>query len=135
MATPRRKKAGAAIPTASMADIAFLLIIFFLLTTAFNQEMGLTLTLPPVSEDQEVRIQQRNILNIWVNAAGEILLAAEDVVTLPQVAPEVRRRIADNPLLIVSLKADRATRYEDFILVLDQLKAANATRISLADPD
>jgi biopolymer transport protein ExbD len=134
MATPRRKKAGAAIPTASMADIAFLLIIFFLLTTAFNQEMGLTLTLPPVSEDQEVRIQQRNILNIWVNAAGEILLA-EEVVTLPQVAPEVRRRIADNPLLIVSLKSDRATRYEDFIRVLDQLKAANATRISLADPD
>ena len=134
MAAPRRKKAGADIPTSSMADIAFLLIIFFLVTTAFNQEMGLTLTLPPVSEDQEVRIQQRNILNNWVNAAGEILLA-EEVVTLPQGAPEVRRRIADNPLLIVSLKSDRATRYEDFVRVLDQLKAANATRISLADPD
>lgn len=130
----RRNKTEAEIPTASMADIAFLLIIFFLVTTNFNQEMGLSLTLPPISDAQEVKVRQKNILNIWVNAAGEILLG-DEIVNLQQVAPEVIRRVDENPLLIVSLKADRNTNYDSFIQVLDELKKADAKKISLAEPD
>jgi len=75
-----------------MADIAFLLIIFFLVTTSFNQEMGLSLTLPPVSDQAEqIQVRQKNIVNIWVNAVGEILLA-EEIVSLQQIEPEIRRR-------------------------------------------
>ena len=117
-----------------MADIAFLLIIFFLVTTSFNQEMGLTLTLPPISEAEEVKVRSKNILNIWVNAAGEILLA-EEIVSMQQVTPEVRRRIEENPLLIVSLKTDRGTDYDTFVQVLDQVMKADAKKISLAEPD
>jgi biopolymer transport protein ExbD len=131
----RQKRAEPEIPTASMADIAFLLIIFFLVTTSFNQEMGLGLTLPPLSDQAEqVQVRQKNILNIWVNAVGEILLG-EEIVSLQQVEPEVRRRIQENPLLIISLKTDRETNYDDFIAVLDQLKKANVGKISLAEPD
>lgn len=131
----RQKRAEPEIPTASMADIAFLLIIFFLVTTSFNQEMGLGLTLPPLSDQAElVQIRTTNILNIWVNAVGEILLG-EEIVSLQQVEPEVRRRIQENPLLIISLKTDRETNYDDFIAVLDQLKKANVGKISLAEPD
>lgn len=128
------KKAQPEIPTASMADIAFLLIIFFLVTTSFNQEMGLTLTLPPASDAEEVQVRSKNILNIWVNVAGEILLA-EEIVSLQQVEPEVRRRCEENPLLIVSLKTDRQTDYDTFIQVLDQVMKADAKKISLAEPD
>ena len=129
-----QKRASPEIPTASMADIAFLLIIFFLVTTSFNQEMGLTLTLPPISEAEEVKVRSKNILNIWVNAAGEILLA-EEIVSMQQVTPEVRRRIEENPLLIVSLKTDRGTDYDTFVQVLDQVMKADAKKISLAEPD
>jgi len=128
------KRAQPEIPTASMADIAFLLIIFFLVTTSFNQEMGLTLTLPPASDAEEVKIRSKNILNIYINMAGEILLA-EEIVSSQQVEPEVRRRCADNPLLIVSLKTHRQTDYDTFIQVLDQVMKAGAKKISLAEPD
>ena len=130
----RKAKIEAKIPTSSMADIAFLLIIFFLVTTSFNQEMGIGLTLPPWSEEDVLQVRKKNMLNIWVNAAGEILLA-DEIVSLRQVAPEVDRRVAENPLLIVSLKADRETSYDIFIQVLDQIKLADAPKISLADPD
>jgi len=130
----RDKRAEPEIPTASMADIAFLLIIFFLVTTSFNQEMGIGLTLPPWSEEDVLQVRKKNMLNIWVNAAGEILLA-DEIVSLRQVAPEVDRRVQENPLLIVSLKADRETDYNTFIQVLDQVKLAEAPKISLADPD
>jgi biopolymer transport protein ExbD len=118
-----------------MADIVFLLLIFFLVATSFNQEMGLGLTLPPIQEEAEkVQVRTKNICNIWVNAAGEILLA-DEIVSLQQVRPEVERRLRENPLLIVSLKTDRETRYDNFIQVLDEIKAAGATKISLAEPD
>jgi biopolymer transport protein ExbD len=136
---PGKKKSGhraePEIPTASMADIAFLLIIFFLVTTSFNQEMGLSLTLPPVSDQAEqIQVRQKNIVNIWINAVGEILLG-DEIVSLQQIEPEIRRRLNENPLLIVSLKTDRDTDYNDFIQVLDQLKKSGASKISLAEPD
>lgn len=132
MAKKSRTEPG--IPTASMADVAFLLIIFFLVTTSFNQEMGISLTLPPASEEQELQVRKKNILNIWVNATGDIMLA-EEIVSVQQIEPEVKRRILENPLLIVSLKADRDTDYNTFIQVLDELKKADAQKISLVEPD
>jgi biopolymer transport protein ExbD len=134
---PKKKKdhAPPRIPQDSMADIVFLLLIFFLVATSFNQEMGLGLTLPPIQEEAEkVQVRAKNICNIWVNAAGEILLA-DEIVSLQQVRPEVERRLRENPLLIVSLKTDRETRYDDFIQVLDEIKASGANKISLAEPD
>ncbi len=128
------KRAQPEIPTASMADIAFLLIIFFLVTTSFNQEMGIGLTLPPVTEGSELQVRKKNILNIWANAAGEILLG-EEIVSMQQIEREVRRRVAENPLLIVSLKADRGTDYDIFVQILAQLQKAETPKISLAEPD
>ena len=54
------------IPTSSMADIAFLLIVFFLVSTTMNQDKGLSLHLPPVAETKEVR--EKNICNVWINS-------------------------------------------------------------------
>ena len=122
------KRAEPVIPTASMADIAFLLIIFFLVTTSFNQETGITLTLPPISEAEEVQVRSKNILNMGVIAAGEVLLA-EGIVSLQQIEPEVKRRVQENPLLIVSLKTDRDTEYDIFIQVLDKVMKAQAKKI------
>lgn len=131
----KKRRSEPEIPTASMADIAFLLIIFFLVTTSFNQDMGISLTLPPVTEGQELQVRKKNILNIWVNWSGEILLGEQGIVSLQQVEPEVRRMIAENPNLIVSLKSDRRTDYDTFVQVLDKLKKAEARKISLAEPD
>ncbi len=127
-------KSKAEIPTASMADIAFLLIIFFLVTTTMNMDKGLGLTLPAAGEGKEV--PRKNIAHVWINAIGEIAL---DGVVLTgrfqELRGEVERRLRENDKLIVSVKADEQTEYRYFVGVIDELKLAGATRISIANPE
>ena len=129
----RRNKSNPEIPTSSMADIAFLLIVFFLVTTTMNQDKGIGMQLPPAGENK--KIQKKNICNVWVNAAGDILINLEQEVPLGQLRAEIERRLSENDKLIVSLKADEETPYNAFIDVLDEIKLSGATRISLASPE
>lgn len=128
-----KKKARAIqeMPACSMADIAFLLIIFFLVTTTMGMEKGLGLTLP--SPGRQKKVPEENICNIWINAVGEVMLAGEPI-EIPQIEQEIRERLAKNNKLIISVKTDRRTEYEVFIQVLDRLKLAGARKISLASP-
>ena len=126
------------IPTASMADIAFLLIVFFLVTTTMHQDKGLSLHLPPVGETLEVK--QKNICNVWINDHDEIAFydAASQTLTprfpLAKLRANVETRLAANDKLIISLKPERGASYRMFVDVLDELKLAGATRISIANP-
>ena len=124
------------IPTASMADIAFLLIVFFLVTTTMNQDKGLSLHLPPIGESKEVK--QKNICNVWINEHDEIAFFENDNLKLIQFSdlkPQIMTRLASNDKLIISLKAERDATYRMFVDVLDELKLAGATRISIAEPE
>jgi biopolymer transport protein ExbD len=132
MKVQRRNKSNPEIPTSSMADIAFLLIVFFLVTTTLNQDKGIGMQLPPPGEEKQ--IQSKNICNIWVNVAGEILVNLEPV-ALGNLRADIERRLAENDKLIISLKADDQTEYVDFINVLDEIKLSGATKISLASPE
>lgn len=129
----RRQKSDPEIPTSSMADIAFLLIVFFLVTTTMNQDKGIGMQLPPAGESK--KIQKKNICNIWVNDSGQILINLEDQVPLAQLRSNIEQRLAANEKLIVSLKASEETPYESFINVLDEIKLAGADKISLASPE
>lgn len=115
-----------------MADIAFLLLIFFLVTTTIDMDKGLTLVLPAPGEEKE--IPKENISNLLINAAGNVMLD-EEFIPLTQIARTVRIKILNNKNLIISVKTDRETDYQVFVSVLDQLKMANATRISIAEPE
>ena len=125
----KRIRAGE-IPTASMADIAFLLLIFFLVTTTIDMDKGLGLVLPPKGEEKE--IPKRNISNILINARGDILLDKEPI-QMRDIRQVVREKMAVNDKLIFSVKTHPKTKYQAYINVLDQLKMANATRISIAE--
>jgi biopolymer transport protein ExbD len=129
----RRNRPSAEIPTSSMADIAFLLIVFFLVTTTMNQDKGIGMQLPPAGEQK--KIQKKNICNVWVNAGGQILINLEDEVPLNRLRGNIERRLSENDKLIVSLKGDDETPYAIFVDVLDEIKLAGATRISLASPE
>ena len=125
----KRVRAGE-IPTASMADIAFLLLIFFLVTTTIDMDKGLGLVLPPKGEEKE--IPKRNISNILINARGDILLDKEPI-QMRDIRHVVLEKMAVNDKLIFSVKTHPKARYQAYINVLDQLKMANATRISIAE--
>ena len=132
----RERRVPPEIPTASMADIAFLLIIFFLVSTTMNQDKGLSLHLPPVAETKEV--PKKNICNIWIGEDNSIAFFENDALTRVEFADlraDVARRLAQNDKLIVSLKADRKATYRLFVDVLDELKLAGAKRISIASPE
>jgi biopolymer transport protein ExbD len=132
MLLERRKEREVSIPTASMADIAFLLLTFFLVTTSLDLDKGLQLTLPQAGEGK--RIPKKNIANLLINAAGEVLLDEKEI-PIPVIKEEIKRRLAENDKLVISIKTDSRTKYQDFIKVLDQVQMAEAPRISIAEPE
>ena len=136
MIKKRESRVSPEIPTASMADIAFLLIVFFLVTTTMNQDKGLSLHLPPVGETKEV--QSKNILNVWINARDQLAFFENDQLTpIPsgQLQSQIKERMAENDKLIISVKTERGATYRTFVDVLDELKMAGATKISIANPE
>ena len=126
-----RRFKGGDIPTGSMADIAFLLLVFFLVTTTIDTDKGLGIVLPPAG-DVEIEIKKKNILNCLINSQGKVLLD-EEPTDVDQIGRIVKKRLGQNPLLIVSVKAHPKTDYSDYVRVIDQLKIANAKKISIAN--
>ena len=119
------------INSSSMADIAFLLLVFFLVTTTISMDKGISLVLP--SEGNELEVNRKNIVNILMNETGKILL--DDKPTkLNNVKNIVERKLSTNPNLIFSVQTHPRTKYQDYLHVLDQLKEAKATKISIANP-
>ncbi|MEO0092821.1 MAG: biopolymer transporter ExbD [candidate division WOR-3 bacterium] len=117
-----------AIPTASMGDIAFLIIIFFMTTSIFSREKGLKIVLP--EKGQEVKIKSENILTVQVNPQGEVLIG-DKIITIPEVRSKVAEALAENKELVVALRVSRSAPYKTMIDVFDELKLAKAERISL----
>ena len=130
MAKKRRFKGGE-IPTSSMADIAFLLLIFFLVTTTIDTDKGLGIVLPPPG-DIEIEIRKENILNCLINSQGKVLLD-EEPISVAQIHRVVGQKLRKNDKLIISVKAHSKTAYNDYVRVIDQLKMADAKRISIAN--
>ncbi len=128
----RRDKAEIEIPSASLPDIVFQLLIFFLVTTTIDVDKGLDLVLPPIGEN--IEIKQKNITNLLINDVGQILID-EDIVPVEEVDNIIRDKILENDKLIVSVKTARKTKYDIYVRVIDQLKRAGATRISIAEPE
>ena len=131
MLLDKRRARKAEIPTSSMADIAFLLLTFFLVTTSLDMDKGLQLRLP--EKGGEIEIHKNLIANLWINEAGQVLLDDEEI-QIPMIKDAIKLRLARIPLLTVSIQTDAQTKYQDFIRVLDQVQMAEATRISIAEP-
>jgi len=119
----------------SMADIAFLLLIFFLVTTTIDVDKGVLVRLPPWSEDEPEteKLNKRNVYSVLVNANNELLVRGEpaDVKMLRENAknfiinPDNRSDMAETPQkAIISLRNDRGTKYGTYLEVYNELKAA-----------
>lgn len=119
----------------SMADIAFLLLIFFLVTTTIDIDKGITVKLPPWSEEEPdpTKLKSRNVFSVLVNANNQLLVRGEQASTdeLKDRAkefimnPNNTEDLAEKPTkAIISLKNDRGTNYETYITVYNELTAA-----------
>jgi biopolymer transport protein ExbD len=115
----RRISGEAEIPTASMSDIAFLLIVFFMTTTIFSRDKGLKLVLP--EKGSEKKVTSEAIIKVSINHLGEIFVG-DDPVTLSQIQPKVLEHLADNPKRTVILKTHAEAPYQRMIEVFDEVK-------------
>lgn len=139
------RRAGAPeVNAGSMADIAFLLLIFFLVTTTIETDAGLDRMLPPIEPpEDEVVIKQKNIFQVNINKNGQ-LLADDELIDIKQLRAKAMEFLdnngdgtctfckgkkdvesSDNPdKAIISLKNDRETKYSTYITVQNELVGA-----------
>lgn len=129
----RQQKVASKVPTSSMADIAFLLLIFFMTTTIFKMEDGLPVTLPRVETSQK---QQREMISrIWINRDG-IISINDKLVTVENIEAIIVSMMQEKPSLIVAFNADDRCPYSVVSDVMEELKKANAVRVSFtSDPE
>lgn len=146
----------------SQADIAFLLLIFFLVATTMNSDKGLSRVLPPLPPEdvkvEDIKVKERNVLLVFVNAAGQIMAGNEsmDIRGLKDKAKEFILNVSDDENLpekaateiempdgtkwtyevskgVISLQTTRDTNYETYIMVQNELtRAFNEVRNEVA---
>ena len=130
----KKQRDGAEVNSSSMADIAFLLLVFFLVTTTIATDKGIPMVLPPKSEQQdEVKLKEKNIFKVLINSKDQMLVEGEplEVESIRDDCIEFLNnygkdpRSSDSPKdAVVSIKADRGTSYEKYLTVLDEVTAA-----------
>ncbi len=123
----RKARSGARIPTSSMADIAFLLIVFFMVTTIFKMEQGLAVTLPRSTAGE--KIPKQNVAHIWIDRTG--VISIDDlVVSVPDIDYMVSAKLRENQGLIISFNTDENAPYRVVNEAMERLKLANALRVT-----
>jgi biopolymer transport protein ExbD len=123
----RTLRADVRIPVASMADIAFLLIIFYMSTTIFRMENGLPVTLPGAESAQ--RLKNEHLAHVWIGAGGEVSID-DRIVPLDGIAPAVSRKLQQDPALTVAVVADGRVPYRVVARALEELQNAGALSIT-----
>ncbi len=114
------------IPTSSMGDIAFLLLIFFMVTTIFREETGLPVELPRAEAGEEAK--RELISNIYINREGVVSIN-DRITKVEYVSDIMARKLEENPQLIVAFKTDTHTDYGVVSDVMEELKDVNALRV------
>lgn len=144
------KRSSQEINAGSMADIAFLLLIFFLVATTMNVDSGIMRTLPPMADESEkqenLKVNQRNLMYVSINQDDILLLNLKEQVSLDRIAPEATKFILnlnndeslpefveeDIELIgkvkvskgVISLENHRSTSYEMYVMVQNELTRA-----------
>ena len=130
MLAKKKKKGPPEINTASTADISFLLLIFFIVSTVFNVEQGLPLILPSGQAESAAQVSRKNILEIRAHADNSISVEGSMV----KIA-DIRRMVSEaqdaNPKLIVVIQTSPQAQYGAMIDILDELKMAHIKKISI----
>lgn len=139
MEVRRKRKNLGGIPTASMSDVAFLLLVFFLSTTKFDLKKGLGINLPAASElaDKKVRLKDENITKISIDKDGIVRYKTSNMpeaeeISMNNIQSVIKGIVTSNPDMVISLKTDRKSKYKYMVQVLDKLQAAGAEKISLS---
>ena len=128
----RKSEASSKVPDSSMADIAFLLLIFFMVTTVFQRDRNQPIVWPEAEATQKIDEKLKNILNIWVVRDGNIFINDRPF-TMGEVSQVIAPLYAASErALVISIRADREVQYTTIDLLQKQLVAAGVVRVVFA---
>ncbi len=127
----RKSSASDKVPDSSLADIAFLLLIFFMVTTVFRTDKEQDIIWPEAEATEKIDEKREDILNIWVTTAGGIYINDQSL-SMDQIRPIVAPLYVESQRLVVSIRADREVPYRVIDEVQEQLKNAGVVRVVFA---
>jgi biopolymer transport protein ExbD len=128
----RKSKTSDEIPSSSLADIAFLLLIFFMVTTVFRTDRERDIIWPQAEATEKIDEKKKNILNIWVERNGAIFMNDQPY-TMEQVSEVVAPLYADSDRrLVISIRGDREVPYSTMDQLQSELVAAGVVRVVFA---
>jgi len=116
----------------STADVAFLLLIFFIVTTIFAAEQGWTLVLPGKAKEKQdtVKVKESNIATLFVMADNNITLDRK-AIEVNHIKQSIEDKLLANEKLVVVLKIHPEADYGRMVACLDELRLAKANKVSL----
>lgn len=128
----RKSEASSKVPNSSMADIAFLLLVFFMVTTVFQKDRNQDIVWPEAEATQKIDEKLKNILNVWVQRDGSIFINDRPY-TLGEVTNVIAPLYAaSDRALVISIRGDREVQYTTIDLLQKQLVAAGVVRVVFA---
>jgi biopolymer transport protein ExbD len=127
----RKSGASSEIPSSSMADIAFLLLIFFMVSTVFRKEKNRPIDWTTAESTEKIDEKRKNILHVWVDADGTVYIN-DQIVPYENIGDLIRPIYAENRELVVAIRGDRDVPYSDINTITEQLQAAGAVRVTFA---
>lgn len=128
----RKSKASSEIPSSSLADIAFLLLIFFMVTTVFRTEHDRQITWPSAEATQQIDEKRDNILHVWLERNGDVWINDRQIPMEDVAAVVGPLWLESGQRLIISLRADADVPYRYVDLVQEQLKRSGAVYVVFA---
>ena len=106
----KKSKIKLAIPTASMPDIIFMLLIFFMTVTVMKTYQGLKVELPDAKKIQKVDVSKAHVATIWVDRDQKIVMNDITVKDVHNLRNLVYQKRVDDPQLVISLKGDKKAK-------------------------
>ena len=125
----RKSKAASEIPSSSLADMAFLLLIFFMVTTTFRKEEDRDVVFPEAEATEKLEQPRKDILHVYIEADGAIYIN-DQLYATDQVSNVIAPMYAENTAMVVMLRSDRDVAYNQIDQILKELQAAGAVRVS-----
>ena len=120
----------------SISDIVFLLLIYFMVVTVFQQDIGMPFVLPAAADnqDQTVKIKESNIADLTIDANNLIFLDDQPL-QINQIQRRLEQRLRENPKLVVMVNNHPTADYGVFAAVLDEVRLAECRRVAIKMQD
>jgi biopolymer transport protein ExbD len=114
-----------------MADIAFLLLVFFMVTTVFRKERNRPIEWVDAAATEKIDEKRKNIVHIWIERNGDVYIN-DRLIPYEDISEIIRPIYADNRELVIAVRGDREVPYRQINLMTEELQQAGAVRVTFA---